>query len=156
MQSKAKTPNEYIQELPEDRKAAIIMLRNELLQNLPAGFVEAMSYGMVGYVVPHSLYPSGYHCKPEEPLPFAGFANQKNFIAFYHMGIYADPNLMNWFIENYPKHTDAKLDMGKSCIRFKHPGKIPFKLFGELISKVSVNDWIATYEAAFRKTAVKK
>ena len=115
-----------------------------------------MGYGMIGYVVPHSIYPNGYHCKPEDPLPFAGFASQKNVISFYHMGIYADPKLLNWFVEEYPKHTDAKLDMGKSCIRFKNPEKIPFKLFGELMRKLSVEDWIAKYESAFKKATPKK
>ena len=136
MQSKATTPDEYIAELPADRKEAMTKLRKEVLKNLPKGFKETMGYGMMGYVVPHSLYPTGYHCKPTDPLPFAGFASQKNFIAFYHMGIYADPKLLKWFVTEYPKHTDAKLDMGKSCIRFKKPEKIPFKLFGELMGKI--------------------
>jgi hypothetical protein len=106
-----------------------------------------MGYGMMGYCVPHSIYPNGYHCDPKQPLPFAGLASQKNFIAFYHMGIYSDPKLLDWFVKEYPKHTDAKLDMGKSCIRFKNPEKIPFKLFGELMSRISVKDWIKMYEA---------
>ena len=156
MQSKAKTPDDYIGELPEGRKQAIIKLRKEILKNLPEGFKETMGYGMMGYVVPHALYPAGYHCNPEDPLPFAGLASQKNFIAFYHMGIYADPKLLKWFTTEYPKHTDAKLDMGKSCIRFKNTEKIPFKLFGELMRKMSVEDWIAAYEGEFRKLRVKK
>ena len=155
MQSKETTPDKYIASLPEDRKEAMIKLRKEVLKNLPKGFNEEMSYGMIGYVIPHSLYPAGYHCSPELPLPFAMFASQKNFIAFYHMGIYADPKLLKWFLEEYPKHTDAKLDMGKSCIRFKKPEKIPFKLFGELMAKMSVKDWIDKYESAFVKTTKK-
>ncbi|HEY0031615.1 MAG TPA: DUF1801 domain-containing protein [Bacteroidia bacterium] len=156
MQSKASTPEEYMAELPEDRKEALNKLRKEIIKNLPKGFQECMGYGMIGYAVPHSIYPDGYHCDPKQPLPFAGFASQKNFVAFYHMGIYADPKLLKWFTDEYPKHTDAKLDMGKSCIRFKKPEKIPFKLFGELMSKISVKDWIAMYEKAFRSTAKKK
>jgi uncharacterized protein YdhG (YjbR/CyaY superfamily) len=151
MQSKATSPEEYIAELPADRKEAITKLRNEIIKNLPSGFQERMGYGMMGYVVPHSIYPNGYHCDPKVPLPFAGMASQKNFIAFYHMGIYSNPKLLEWFVKEYPKHTDAKLDMGKSCIRFTKPEKIPFKLFGELMSKITVKDWIHMYETAFMK-----
>jgi hypothetical protein len=151
MQSKATTPDEYLAELPDDRKEAMIKLRREVLKNLPKGFKETMGYGMMGYVVPHNLYPAGYHCTPSDPLPFGGIASQKNFIAFYHMGIYADPVLLDWFVKEYPKHTDAKLDMGKSCIRFKKPEKIPYKLFGELMGKMSVEDWIGKYESVMKK-----
>lgn len=126
MQSKATTPDDYIKELPPDRREAIMKLRQEILKNIPKGFEETMGYGMMGYVVPHSIYPAGYHCKPADPLPFANIASQKNFIAFYHMGIYTDPQLLDWFVKEYPKHTDAKLDMGKSCIRFKKTGKNSF------------------------------
>src|SRR5687767_2953658 len=138
MRSEATTPEDYIAELPADRKEAISKLRNEIKKNLPSGFKETIGYGMLGYVVPHSIYPNGYHCDPKQPLPFAGMASQKNFIAFYHMGIYSNPKLLDWFVKEYPKHTDARLDMGKSCIRFTKPEKIPFKLFGELMSKLSV------------------
>jgi len=146
MQSQPKTVDAYIKEMPEDRQGAITELRKEISKNLPKGFKEEMGYGMAGYVVPHSLYPPGYHCTPELPLPFFGFASQKNFIAVYHMGIYANPELLEWFTTEYPKHTTAKLDMGKSCIRFKNPEKIPFKLFGELASKITVQQWIEMYE----------
>lgn len=146
MQSKATTPDQYIAELPEDRKEAMRKLRQEINKNIPRGFKEQMGYGMMGYAVPHSIYPAGYHCDPKLPLPFAGIASQKNFIAFYHMGIYADPKLLKWFQTEYPKHTDARLDMGKSCIRFTKPEKIPFKLFGELMSKMTVKQWIDLYE----------
>jgi len=156
MQSKANSPDEYISELPEDRKEAMSKLRGEILKNLPKGFEERMGYGMLCYVIPHSIYPEGYHCTPELPLPFASVASQKNFIAFYHMGIYADPALLEWFVAEYPKHTDAKLDMGKSCIRFKKPEKIPFKLFGELMKKISVKQWIEMYENEYRNAGSKK
>ena len=151
MQSKATTVDQYMAELPEDRIEAMTKLRKEILKNLPKGFQETMGYGMITYVVPHSLYPDGYHCKPADPLPFVSVASQKNFIAFYQMGIYSDPKLLEWFTKEYPKHTDAKLDMGKSCIRFKKPEKIPFKLFGELMGKMTPKDWIAKYESAFKK-----
>lgn len=135
MQSKAQTVENYMNELPEERKAPMQRLRELFKANLPEGFVEQMSYGMIGYVVPHSIYPKGYHCSPELPLPFINVASQKNFIAVYHMGIYSDENLLNWFVEEYPKHSKAKLDMGKSCIRFKKMDQIPYELLGELLTK---------------------
>jgi hypothetical protein len=150
MQSKAATPQEYIDTLPADRKHAMSELRKVILKNLPEGFSEGMGYGMMGYSVPHSLYPKGYHCDPKQPLPFMGMASQKNFIAVYHMGIYADKKLLDWFIAEYPKHSKTKLDMGKSCIRFKKVDQIPFELIGQLASKMTPQDWIETYEKAFR------
>jgi len=151
MTSGAKTPAEYIKELPADRKEAIAKLRDVVLKNLPDGFKEQMGYGMLGYVVPHKVYPPGYHCDPKLPLPFAGIASQKNFIAFYHMGIYAMPDLLKWFVAEYPKHSSAKLDMGKSCVRFKKPEHIPFKLIGELMKKVSVEKWVEGYEKNMKR-----
>ena len=151
MTSEAKNPEEYINSLPEDRKMYMEKLRNVILKNLPKGFQEGMGYGMMGYSVPHSIYPKGYHCKPTDPLPFIGFASQKNSINFYHMGIYANAALFDWFVAEYPKYSTRKLDMGKSCIRFKKFEEIPFDLIGELVTKISVEDWIATYESAFLK-----
>ena len=151
MQSKATTVEQYLAELPEDRKEAMLKLRNAIKENLPQGFEEVISYGMLGYVVPHSIYPSGYNCNPKLPLPFINLASQKNFIALYHMGIYANKNLESWFVSEYPKHVKTKLDMGKSCIRFKKMDYIPFDFIGELAAKVSVEDWISNYEKAFRK-----
>jgi len=151
MQSKATTPKEYIAELPEDRKQAIMKLRDSILKNLPEGFEEEMSYGMIGYVVPHSKYPAGYHVNPELPLPFINIASQKNFIALYHMGIYSDKGLFNWFVSEYPKHVKTKLDMGKSCIRFKNLEHIPYSLIGELVAKMTTEQWISIYEKAWKK-----
>ena len=151
MQSKSNTVAEYVKELPADRQQTIEQLRSVIKKNLPKGFKEEMNYGMIGYVIPHSLYPAGYHCKPTDPLPFMNVASQKNFIAVYHMGLYADPILMKWFMTQYPKHSTQKLDMGKSCIRFKKPDQIPFKLIGELASKMNPKQWIVLYEKAFRK-----
>ena len=151
MQSKALTPDQYVNELPADRKEAISALREIILKNLPKGFSEEMNYGYIGYVVPHSLYPDGYHCDPSLPLPFMAIASQKNFIAFYHMGIYAQPELLKWFTTEYPKHNKAKLDMGKSCIRFKKPENIPYKLIGELDKKMKVKDWVEIYETNYKK-----
>lgn len=146
MTSKAATPEQYIDELPAGRKEAITQLRNTILKNLPKGFKEEMSYGMIGYVVPHEIYPEGYHCNPKLPLPFANIASQKNFIAFYHMALYANPDLLNWFTSEFTKQSTAKLDMGKGCIRFKKPEHIPYDLIGELIKRVNVKDYIERYE----------
>ncbi|MCO6163556.1 DUF1801 domain-containing protein [Flavobacterium sp. NRK F7] len=151
MTSSAKSPDEYIKEVPEERKQAINKLRAVILKNLPKGFREEMSYGMIGYVVPHELYPSGYHCNPKLPLPFMSFASQKNSINFYHMGIYAKKDLYDWFVAAYPKFSSKKLDIGKSCMRFKKEEDIPYDLIGELVTKMTVADWIATYENAFTK-----
>lgn len=151
MTSDAKNPDEYINSLPDDRKVSMEKLREVILKNIPKGFEEGMNYGMMGYYVPHTIYPKGYHCKPSDPLPFIGFASQKNSINFYHMGIYANKELYNWFVAEYPKYSSRKLDMGKSCMRFKKFEDIPFDLIGELVTKISVEDWIATYESAFLK-----
>ena len=151
MQSKAETPEQYIAELPEDRKEVIAKLRTIILENLPKGFEEQRTYGMLGYIVPHSRYPDGYHCDPKQPLPFMNLASQKNHIALYHSCVYSDPKLLNWFKKEWPKHATSKLDMGKSCIRFKNPKKIPFDLIAELVKKVSVDQWIEKYESALKK-----
>lgn len=151
MQSLAKTVDEYLKGLPEDREKAMKELRSVILKNLPKGFKEEMSYGMIGFVVPHSKYPDGYHCSPELPLPFMSIASQKNFVAVYHMGMYADPKLLEWFTTEYPKHSKQKLDMGKSCVRFKKPELIPFKLIGELASKMAPEVWIKLYEKNYKK-----
>ncbi len=151
MQSKAETVEEYFIALPNDRKVAMNKLQTIILENIPKGFVQTMSYGMIGYVVPHSLYPDGYHCNPKLPLPFINIASQKNFIALYHMGIYANPELLKWFTDEFPKHTSQKLDMGKSCIRFKKMDQIPFDLIAKLVQKVSVEEWINMYESIVKK-----
>ena len=151
MQSTATSIEAYLQEIPEDRKDAFTKLRETILENIPKGFVEQMSYGMIGYVVPHSIYPGGYHCEPKLPLPFVNIASQKNFIALYHMGIYAKPELLKWFVSEYPKHSKQKLDMGESCIRFKKMDQIPFDLIAELVQKMSIDEWITCYESSFKK-----
>jgi len=151
MTSNAITPEEYIEQLPEDRKAAVSKIRNILKTNLPEGFLECISYKMLGYVVPHSIYPKGYHCNPKLPLPFINLASQKNFIALYHFGIYADSNLYNWFVEEYPKHCKRKLDMGKNCIRFKCLEDILYGLIEELAVKMTPENWIHLYEENLKK-----
>jgi len=152
MQSTAKTPQEYLEHLPDDRKDAMSRLRNLILEKLPKGFEEGMYYGMLTYVVPFATYPSGYHCDPKNmPLPFVSLASQKGFIALYNMGIYAKPELLEWFVAEYPKHSKQKLDMGKSCIRFKKIEEIPYDLIAELLTKISVEDWISTYETLYKR-----
>ncbi|MBX7226079.1 MAG: DUF1801 domain-containing protein [Chitinophagales bacterium] len=151
MTSNALTVEEYLESLPEDRRDALQQLRKVILKNIPEGFKEGMGYGMIGYVVPHTIYPSGYHCTPHLPLPFMNIASQKNFIAVYHMGIYADPQLLDWFVNAYKEQVNAKLDMGKSCIRFKNLSKIPYDLIGALAGKMTVNDWISLYEKNLSK-----
>jgi hypothetical protein len=151
MQSKATTPEQYLAELPDDRRIIMEKLRGVASKKLPKGFNEVMSYGMLGYVVPHEIYPNGYHCTPELPLPFFNIASQKNSINIYHMALYGDKQLYDWFVTEYPKHCKSKLDMGKSCVRFKKLDDIPFDLIGELLSKLTVEDWIKIYEKILRK-----
>lgn len=151
MQSSAKDPIEYIESLPQERKEVVLKIREAIFQNLPEGFEEVFNYGMLGYVVPHSIYPNGYHCDPKLPLPFMSLASQKNNISFYHMGIYADKQLLNWFVSEYPKHVKSRLDMGKSCIRFKKMNEIPYALIGELAAKISPQNWIILYESTYNK-----
>ena len=151
MQSKVTTPDQYIDELPDDRKVVMQKLREVVLANLPKGFKEMMGYGMLGYSVPHEIYPNGYHCNPKDPLPFFGMASQKNTINIYHMAVYADKKLYDWFVSEYPKHCKSKLDMGKSCVRFKKLDDIPYELIGELCTKVSVEQWIEMYEKNLKR-----
>ena len=151
MQSKANTPEQYLNQLPQERKLVMTKLRDIILKNLPKGFEECISYGMLGYVVPHSMYPQGYHVNPSLPLPFISLASQKNNISLYHFGIYSDPDLMGWFVNEYPKHASNKLDMGKSCIRFKNIEKIPFDLIAQLCTKMTPKLWIEKYEKVIKK-----
>ncbi len=151
MKTPETTIDEILANLPDDRKEAFTKLHQTIVENLPKGFEPGISYGMIGYVIPHHLYPAGYHCKPSEPLPFASLASQKNSISFYHMGIYMDPALMEWFVSEYPKHSAQKLDMGKSCMRFKKPDQIPFELIGQLMQKMTAAQWIALYERNLKK-----
>lgn len=149
MQSKASNAEQYIAELPDNRVDPITKLRKIIIKNIPKGFEEQMSYGMLGYVVPHDIYPAGYHCTPNLPLPFLNLASQKNFISFYHMGLYVGGELLDWFTSEYAK-TGFKLDMGKCCVRFKKIDQIPFELIAQLVSKTSVDEWISTYESQFK------
>ena len=151
MKYEAASPQEYIEQIPFERKEPFRKLREVILENLPKGFEETMTYGMIGYVVPHALYPEGYHVNPEIPLPFINIASQKNFIALYHMGIYSDKDLLHWFEKEYAKHSSTKLDMGKSCIRLKKIHAIPYELIGELSGKMTVQQWIEAYERSTLK-----
>lgn len=151
MTHQASSPSEYLDVIPQERRSAFEKLRETILENIPEGFHEEMSYGMIGYVVPHALYPPGYHCDPKLPLPFVNIASQKNFIALYHMGIYMMPKLLDWFVSEYQKHAKSKLDMGKSCIRFKKPDDIPFELIALLMRRINVEEWVTVYESALKR-----
>lgn len=151
MQSTASSPAEYIAEMPEERQAAFKKLRSVIKKNLPKGFTEEMTYGMIGFVIPHKRYPAGYHCDPKQPLPFMSMASQKNFIAVYHMGVHSMPDLYKWFVDKHAKVSTKKLDMGKSCIRYKKPEDILFELIGELASKITAEQWIEWYEKMIKR-----
>lgn len=151
MNSEAKSVEEYLTQVPDERAESFKKLYEIITQNLPAGFQNQISYGMIGWSIPLETYPPGYHCTPNTPLPFINLASQKNFIALYHMGIYGSPELLNWFVAAYPKYSKRKLDMGKSCIRFKKVEDIPFQLIAELCQKITPQDWIALYEKEFKK-----
>jgi len=151
MQYQADTVDAYINQLPEERKIVVTQLRAVINQNLPDGFVEQINYKMPGYVIPHSMYPNGYHCDTSLPLPFINIASQKNFVALYHMGMYANPELLEWFTTEYPKHCKRKLDMGKSCVRFKKMDDIPYQLIGELVQKMTPQQWIEMYEKNIKR-----
>ncbi|MGG5486932.1 DUF1801 domain-containing protein [Gaetbulibacter sp. PBL-D1] len=151
MQYKASSPEDYISQVPEERQDVLKTLRKTIKANLPKGFEEGIQYGMIGYYVPHSKYPDGYHCTPEEPLPFMSFASQKNSINLYHSGIYAVPEIHDWFVNEYPKHSKYKLDMGKSCVRFKRINDIPMELIAELCTKLTPDQWIDIYETNLKK-----
>jgi len=151
MQIPASSVEDYISKIPEERQEVFRKLFNTIGDNLPEGFKEGVSYGMVGWDVPLETYPAGYHCTPGAPLPFMGLASQKNFIALYHMGIYAEPELLDWFVAEYPKYSKRKLDMGKSCVRFKKMDDIPFELIAEVSQKMTVEQWIGIYEDRLKK-----
>lgn len=151
MQVDTKAINAILDSLDEDKARVVSKLFNTIKKSLPIGFEATLSYGMIGFVVPFALYPKGYHCKPSLQLPFINLAAQKNFVAIYHMGIYAKPDLLNWFVERYASLNIGKLDMGKSCIRFKKLDTIPYDLIAELCAKMSPQDWITCYESAFVK-----
>ncbi len=150
MQYKADSPDDYISQLPEDRQGPIKKLNNLIKKNMPKGLEAGMGYGMLAYYVPKSIYPPGYHCKPFPPLPFINLASQKNFIALYHSGLYTKKELYDWFVSEYPKHCKYKLDMGKSCVRFKKMDDIPYDLIEELLGKMTVEEWIDIYESAVK------
>jgi len=151
MQIPADSVDEYISKIPEERHEIFKKIFDAINDNLPKGFKQGMNYGMIGWAIPLETYPAGYHCTPESPLPFMALASQKNFIAFYHMGMYANPELLDWFVAEYPKHSKRKLDMGKSCVRFKKMDDIPLELLAEVSKKMTVQDWINCYENSLKK-----
>ncbi len=151
MRIEAENPDQYIAQAPEGYREALAKLRQLLRENLPEGFEESMAYGMVGYVVPLRLFPRGYHCLPGQALPWVSIAAQKNHLAVYHMGLYADKELLDWFVAEYPKHSARKLDMGKSCLRFKKPEHVPWELLAELFRKRRPEQWVDLYSATLER-----
>ncbi len=146
----AKNVAEYIEQIPDNQKELFLSILNIIRKNIPQGFEECINYKMPSWVVPHSLYGSGYHCDPKLPLPFLAVGIQKNSVNLYHMGIYADTELYNWFINEYDNLDLKKLDIGKSCMRFKKIEEFPKNLVGDLIQKTNPTDWINIYEKAFK------
>jgi hypothetical protein len=149
--SKAKTVKAYLAALPAERRAAIEAVRNVILENLDDAYEEGVQCGMIGYYVPHKVYPAGYHCDPKQPLPFAGLASQKNHMALYLMCIYNDSGDAQWFRREWAK-TGKKLDMGKCCIRFKKLDDLPLPLIGRAIARVPAKKFIATYEKVIQRS----
>ncbi|MBL8809425.1 MAG: DUF1801 domain-containing protein [Planctomycetaceae bacterium] len=146
MQSKATTVDQYLKEIPADRRNDINAVRGVLKANLPEGYEEIMQYGMIGYVVPHRLFPQGYHCDPRQPLCFAGLASQKNHLSLYLMPLYGESPELTWF-ETEWKKSGKKLDMGKCCIRFKKADDIPIDLIGKLVARWPVSRWTEIYQS---------
>ncbi len=151
MQIPSASIDEYLSRIPGDRQEIFRKIIDTVNNNLPDGFSQGMSYGMIGWAVPLETYPAGYHCTPGLPLPFISLASQKNFIALYHMGMYAKPELLDWFVAEYPKYSKRKLDMGKSCVRFKKMDDVPLELLAELSKKITVEEWIDIYETNLKK-----
>ena len=146
---KPTTPEEYIASLPDDRQAAFTKIRKAINKSIPKGFEERICYGTLGWVVPHSLFPAGYHCDPTKPLMLIGLASTKGHISMHHLGLYSSGPLLQWFQESWPKHSTRKLDMGKGCVRFKKPDEAPLELIGELAAKLTPQAWIEIYQNAF-------
>jgi uncharacterized protein YdhG (YjbR/CyaY superfamily) len=155
MQSKSKNVEEYMAALPEDRREAMAAIREVILKNLPKGYEEGMQWGMPSYFVPLSAYPAGYNCQPDQPLPFVGLASQKNHMAFYGFCIYMDEELKNRFVEDWKK-TGKKLDMGKSCVRFKKLEDVPLQVIGDAVKRVPMKKYIKQYEKLLQQTSAGK
>jgi hypothetical protein len=155
MTSNAATVEEYLAQLPEDRREAIAAFREVILANLPAGVEEGMQYGMIGYFIPHSRYPNGYHCDPKQPLPFVHLASQKAHMAFYAFCLYPDTELKQWFQEAYAA-AGKKLDMGAACMRFKRLDQVPLDVIAQLLQRVTVEKFIEVYERSIPEKKRKK
>lgn len=155
MQSQATTVEQYLADLPEDRRNSIQAVRKVILKNLDKGFEEGMLYGMIGYFVPHRLFPAGYHCDPTQPLCFAGLASQKNHMAVYLMCQYGSSGESTWFQTAWAK-SGKRLDMGKSCVRFKKLEDLALDVIGEAIRRVSAKKYIASYESIRQSISQRK
>jgi len=155
MAKQPRSVKEYLDGLPEDRRKALAKVRAAIRKGLPKGYREGIQYGMIGWSVPHALYPAGYHCDPKQPVPFAGLASQKNHMSVYLMCVYGDEEHRRWF-ETEWKKTGKKLDMGKSCVRFKKAEDLPLELLTEAVARVPVDKFLAHYEASIPKSARRK
>lgn len=144
------TISEYLAGIPRERLPYFERLRESIKRGLPEGFVEQISSGMIGYVVPHSIYPAGYHCNPKDPLPYMNIASKKTGFSLYHLAIYGNKELYDWFMEGYSKIAKHKIDSGAGCVRFKYLEEIPFDLISELAAKMSVREWIEFYESTYK------
>jgi len=154
MKSAAQTVDEYLKGLPADRREAISAVRRIILANLPDGYQECISYGMIGYVVPHSIYPKGYPCNPKLPLPFANLGSQKNHMALHLMSVYGDSKTEQWFRKSW-EAAGKKLDMGKACVRFKRLEDVPLEVVGQVFARTPVADYIARIESVRSSTSAK-
>ncbi|NJM94733.1 MAG: DUF1801 domain-containing protein [Cytophagales bacterium] len=147
----AHSPMEYLEQVPLPQREALRQLRQVIIDHLDQEMEETMANGMIAYVVPHRVYPAGYHVSPKSPLPFISLAAQKNYLALYHFGLYTNPELLEWWVNSYAAEVKHRLDMGKSCIRFKQLEEIPYALVGELVSKMTTRQWIALYEKSLKR-----
>lgn len=151
MTSNAETVETYLEELEPERRELVEAIRAAIHRGLPPGFEERMIYGMIGWVVPKDTYPAGYHCDPSLPLPFINLGNQKASVNLYHMGLYVIPGLLDWFQNSWREQTSARLDMGKSCVRFKRLDNVPLSLLTELATRVTVEEWVSVYESGIKR-----
>ena len=155
MKSQAKTVKEYLAGLPEERRRTVAAVRDVIRKNLPEGYEEGMQYGMIGYYIPHSIFPEGYHCDPAQPLPYACLASQKNHMALYLMCVYGDQGTRAWFEKAY-RATGKKLDMGQSCVRFKKLEDLPLEVIGQAVAKIPLDKYLARYKELRKEFARKK
>lgn len=151
MRYKSENIDEYLQQLPEERREVINKLRKIIKENLPEGFEEKIQYDMISYVVPRETYLAGYHVDPSNELGFMAIGSQKNHVAIYSNAVYMFEDVNEWYLNEYSKHLTTKPDMGKSCLRFKNMNKMPYELIAELCQKITVDEFVKKYEETLKK-----